>query len=182
MDSGDKSPYSIAHVLVPRSDVRDRPALIQFGVPTCLFALVIWQIKCLAISKSCSRCQWNPPAAKPAKSSIRRLGAVSDRPLRNGANFPTVGLNLRYGIFRLGIDPKIAVPPIAVLANPGEQRGGTAATLDLARADFEAGWRRFSVRRTPADYQAWRDQRDWMARKYATWERGDRFPSQQASR
>ena len=33
------------------------------------------------------------------------------RPSRNGANSPTVKLNLRYGIFRLGIDPKIAAPP-----------------------------------------------------------------------
>jgi hypothetical protein len=62
--------------------------------------------------------------------------------------------------------------------NPGEQRSGTALTFDQARADFP--WRAFSARRTEADYQAWRDQHDWTARKYAMWERGERFPSQQA--
>jgi hypothetical protein len=46
------------------------------------------------------------------------------------------------------------------------------------RADFEVNWKRFSARRTPADYQAWRDARDWTTRKYAMWERGERMPSQ----
>jgi hypothetical protein len=63
-------------------------------------------------------------------------------------------------------------------SNPGEQTDSTAATFEQARADFEVDWRRFSARRTPADYQAWRDQRDWTARKYAMWERGERMPSQ----
>jgi hypothetical protein len=31
------------------------------------------------------------------------------------------------------------------------------------------------------DYQAWRDQRDWTARKYAMWERGERMPSQKSN-
>ncbi len=65
-------------------------------------------------------------------------------------------------------------------SNPGEQTGGTALTFDQARADFEVAWRSFSAKRTEADYQAWRDQRDWTARKCAMWERGERFPSQQA--
>jgi hypothetical protein len=29
-----------------------------------------------------------------------------------------------------------------------------------------------------ADFQAWRDERDWTARKYAMWETGERMPSQ----
>ena len=65
-------------------------------------------------------------------------------------------------------------------SNPGEQTGGTALTFDQARADFEVAWREFSSKRTEADYQAWRDQRDWTQRKCAMWERGERFPSQQA--
>jgi HEPN domain len=36
-------------------------------------------------------------------------------------------------------------------SDPGEQRGGTAVSFDQARADFEVEWRRFSVRRAPAD-------------------------------
>ncbi len=49
----------------------------------------------------------------------------------------------------------------------------TAATLDRARADFEKAWRVFLSNRREADFQAWRDQRDWTARKYAMWERGE---------
>jgi hypothetical protein len=63
-------------------------------------------------------------------------------------------------------------------SEPGEQTRGTAATFEHARADFEVDWKRFSARRTPADYQAWRDARDWTTRKYAMWERGERMPSQ----
>ena len=29
--------------------------------------------------------------------------------------------------------------------------------------------------RTEADFQEWRDQRDWTARKYAMWERGEKL-------
>jgi hypothetical protein len=32
--------------------------------------------------------------------------------------------------------------------------------------------------RTEADFQAWRDARDWNARKYAMWDVGERLPSQ----
>jgi len=37
-------------------------------------------------------------------------------------------------------------------------------------------WRTFSARRTEADYQAWRDHRDWIARKYAMRDRGEQVP------
>jgi hypothetical protein len=36
----------------------------------------------------------------------------------------------------------------------------------------------FTAKRTEADFQEWRDQRDWTARKYAMWERGEKMPSQ----
>jgi hypothetical protein len=65
-------------------------------------------------------------------------------------------------------------------SKPGEQTNGTADTFDQARADFEVAWQKFSAKRTEADYQAWRDQHYWTARKYAMWDRGERFPSQQA--
>src|ERR1700736_8654 len=61
---------------------------------------------------------------------------------------------------------------------PDECPSVTAATFDDARADFAKAWQVFSARRTETDYQAWRDQRDWTAEKYAMWERGERFPSQ----
>jgi hypothetical protein len=60
----------------------------------------------------------------------------------------------------------------------GECTGGTAETFDEARSAFEAAWRVFLSKRTEVDFQAWRDQRDWTARKYAMWERGERLPSQ----
>jgi hypothetical protein len=69
-----------------------------------------------------------------------------------------------------------------LVRTPGEQRGGTASKFERARADFKAAWQVFSSKRTPADYRAWRDQRDWAARKYAMWERGERLPSQMVNR
>ena len=54
-------------------------------------------------------------------------------------------------------------------SHPREHQSGTAATFDQARADFEAAWRVFLSSRTEADFQAWRDERDWTARKYALW-------------
>jgi hypothetical protein len=36
----------------------------------------------------------------------------------------------------------------------------------------------FLSNRTEADFQAWRDARDWTAWRYAMWERGERLPSQ----
>jgi hypothetical protein len=63
-------------------------------------------------------------------------------------------------------------------SDPGEHRQGIAATFDQARAAFDAAWQDYLPKRTEADFQAWRDQRDWTARKYAMWERGDKLPSQ----
>src|SRR5712664_3523352 len=57
-------------------------------------------------------------------------------------------------------------------SHPAERRDGTARTFKQAKADFEAAWRDFSAKRTDADYQAWRDHRDWIARRHAMWERG----------
>jgi hypothetical protein len=39
-----------------------------------------------------------------------------------------------------------------------------------------ASIRRFLSKRTEADFQAWRDQQDWTARKYALWDAGKRLP------
>jgi hypothetical protein len=61
-------------------------------------------------------------------------------------------------------------------SHPGEQTTSTAATVDQARADFEAAWRVFLSRRTEADFQEWRDQRDWTAEKYRRFDRGERMP------
>jgi hypothetical protein len=60
-------------------------------------------------------------------------------------------------------------------SEPGEYADGTATTFDRARADFEAAWRVFLSKRTEADFQAWRDQRDWTERKYALWDAGKKL-------
>jgi hypothetical protein len=62
-------------------------------------------------------------------------------------------------------------------SHPREHQSGTAATFDQARADFETAWRVFLSNRTEADFQAWRDERDWTARKYALWDAGNRLPA-----
>jgi hypothetical protein len=61
-------------------------------------------------------------------------------------------------------------------SNPGEHQSGTAATFGEARADFARAWRVFLSKRTEADFQAWRDQRDWTAEKYRRFDRGERMP------
>jgi hypothetical protein len=66
-------------------------------------------------------------------------------------------------------------------SHPGEHSNGTAETFDHARAGFEEAWAVFLSKRTPADFQAWRDQQDWTERKYAMWARGERMPSQKPS-
>lgn len=55
-------------------------------------------------------------------------------------------------------------------SNPGEQRSGTAATFDDARAYFESAWRDYLPKRTPEDFAAWRRDRDATAEKYALWD------------
>jgi hypothetical protein len=61
-------------------------------------------------------------------------------------------------------------------SHPRECTNGTAETFDQARVDFEAAWRVFLSNRTEADFQAWRDQRDWTAEKYRRFDRGARMP------
>jgi hypothetical protein len=51
-------------------------------------------------------------------------------------------------------------------SHPREYTSGTAAAFDQARAAFEAAWRVFLSKRTEPDFQEWREQRDWTARKY----------------
>jgi hypothetical protein len=62
-------------------------------------------------------------------------------------------------------------------SRPDECTAGTAASFDQARAGFEAAWRVFLSRRTDADFQAWRDQRDWTREKHRRFDRGERMPS-----
>jgi hypothetical protein len=61
-------------------------------------------------------------------------------------------------------------------SHPGECTNGSAAAFDQARADFEAAWKVFFAKRSEADFQAWRDQRDWTAVKYRRFDRGERMP------
>jgi hypothetical protein len=51
--------------------------------------------------------------------------------------------------------------------NPGEIENGTGATYEEARERFTAAWERLLPRKTEADFQEWRDFRDWTAWKYA---------------
>ena len=61
-------------------------------------------------------------------------------------------------------------------SEPGEHRHGTATDFFTGRREFEAAWREFSAKKTEADYQEWRDQRDRTVRKYASWARGEKPP------
>jgi hypothetical protein len=61
---------------------------------------------------------------------------------------------------------------------PAGHQDGTARSFKAARRDFMAAWRSLLPKLTDADFDAWRAQRDWTARKYAMWERGEKMPSQ----
>ena len=62
--------------------------------------------------------------------------------------------------------------------DPSEFLTGSAPDFEQARADFEAAWRIFSAKRSAADYEAWRDDRDWRAWKFAMWDMGMKIPTQ----
>jgi hypothetical protein len=53
-----------------------------------------------------------------------------------------------------------------------------ASRRTSARAEFEQGWQVYLPKHTEADFQAWRDARDWHEHKYAMWERGELLASQ----
>jgi hypothetical protein len=59
-------------------------------------------------------------------------------------------------------------------SNPGDERHGTAATFEAARAAFEAAWREYLPKRTAADFEEWRQDAAWHAAKYARFDRGER--------
>jgi hypothetical protein len=64
---------------------------------------------------------------------------------------------------------------------PGRHQDGTAIDFGSCRAGFEAAWRAILPTLTEADFQAWLHDRDWTARKYAMWERGELLPCQRRS-
>ncbi|MET3972252.1 hypothetical protein [Bradyrhizobium sp. S3.9.1] len=59
-------------------------------------------------------------------------------------------------------------------SRPGECTSATATTFQSARAAFLAAWPVFLSKRTDADFEEWRQERDWTARKYAAWDRGEK--------
>jgi hypothetical protein len=61
---------------------------------------------------------------------------------------------------------------------PASKPAAPLPSLNRRARTFEQAWLAFSARRTEADYQAWRDQRGWTAKKYAMHESGERMPTQ----
>jgi hypothetical protein len=91
---------------------------------------------------------------------------------RRNPEAPDERWHVYYGDVRVGtIAIRTGIPPHE------DPWGCTAATFDQARADFEQAWQVFLSKRTDADFQKWRDQRDWTAEKYRRFDRGERMPS-----
>ena len=61
-------------------------------------------------------------------------------------------------------------------SHPGECTSDTSETFDQARSEFEAACAVFLSKRTEADFQEWRDQRNWTAEKYRRFDRGEHMP------
>src|SRR5690349_22956967 len=60
----------------------------------------------------------------------------------------------------------------------GLRAGGTAATLEQARADFAEAWASYLPRCTEADFEGYRRQEAWTAWKYEMHETGCKLPTQ----
>jgi hypothetical protein len=106
---------------------------------------------------------------------------------RRSDNPHQVTWHIYYGDVRIGSIGERAGVPLDVDrwgwnvgfypgSEPGELRRGTAPDFFTARREFEIAWREFSGTKTDADYQEWRDHRDFMASKYASWARGEKPP------
>lgn len=61
-------------------------------------------------------------------------------------------------------------------SRPGEIKNGTADTFEEAKVKFERAWLAFAASRTPEDFEAWREQEEWTARKYAARDAGLTVP------
>jgi hypothetical protein len=94
--------------------------------------------------------------------------------------------HIRYAGVRVGlIQQRSGAPPSSNQwewhcgfypgSSPGEQRSGTAATFDQARAAFEAAWREYLPMRCEADFEEWRQDAAYHAAKYSGWDhKGER--------
>ena len=49
---------------------------------------------------------------------------------------------------------------------------GETSDFATAHAAFSAAWKVFSPKRTDAEFEAWRRQKQWTANKYALWDAG----------
>jgi hypothetical protein len=61
---------------------------------------------------------------------------------------------------------------------PGGHKSGTAIDFPAARVDFEVAWRAILPTLTTADFDKWRDQRDFTAWKYTMWDARMKLPTQ----
>ena len=61
---------------------------------------------------------------------------------------------------------------------PREMTSGTAADFTEAREAFERAWKALQPHKTEADYQEWRDHRDFTDWKYTMRDEGLQLPTQ----
>ena len=73
---------------------------------------------------------------------------------------------------------RITFQPTIFSLHPGQHRYGTAASFAEARAGFEADWESLLPEIPEGAFEEWRHQRDFTAKKYAAWARGEKLPSQ----
>ena len=125
----------------------------EFGVPTCARVQATWQTGYPTRSKSrYLRSLLTLRAAKPAKSLISRRTPVLPLSFKIGDNSRTVGLNLRYGIFRLRIEAMSLSAPSKETPSCGcgisrpfwiSLKRGTAEHYQIAAPRLQEGLRRW---------------------------------------
>jgi hypothetical protein len=107
---------------------------------------------------------------------------------RRSDNPHQVTWHVYYGDVRVGSLGERAGAPVDVDQwqwscgfYPGRHRYGTAVSFEEARIGFEADWKALLPEITEGAFEEWRRQRDFTKEKYASWDRGERMPSQKPS-
>ncbi|MBR0916523.1 hypothetical protein [Bradyrhizobium japonicum] len=63
---------------------------------------------------------------------------------------------------------------------PGQHRSGIIATFKEASDAFQRAWQELAASCTEADYEAWREQRDWTTWKHRMHDRALPLPTQRS--
>jgi hypothetical protein len=65
---------------------------------------------------------------------------------------------------------------IVLSCSPDSPRPLAAQSFEAAREAFQRAWPVFLAKRTPTDFEAWRQHQAWTEEKYRRFDRGEKMP------